>query len=281
MVQEVKIGGKKIGVGHPVFVIAELGINHNGEMETARCLIREAAAAGAGAVKLQTYITEKRVPAGSPIFDILKQCELSFDQQKELFAYAGELGLEIFSTPFDDESVDFLDGLGVTAFKIASFDVVNLKLLSKVAACGRPVVMSRGMATRDELDRAVTVVREHTDQVVLLHCVSAYPVKDHRELNFSTIGALRDRYGLPAGFSDHTLGVDAALYAVAAGAVALEKHFTLSRSAEGPDHALSAEPAELKKLVEGARRVSEMMGSPVTGAVDAESDILQYRRESK
>jgi sialic acid synthase SpsE len=278
---EVKIGSKAVGPENQVFVIAELGINHNGDMNTARRLIEEAAAARAGAVKLQTYITEKRVPADSPIFGILKQCELSFEQQRELFKYAGELGMEVFSTPFDDESVDFLDGIGVSAFKIASFDIVNQRLLRKVASCGKPVVMSRGMATDAELDSAVEIIRGQTNQLLLLHCVSAYPVKDHRALNLSMIAELHSRYGVPAGFSDHTMGVEAALYAVAAGAVALEKHFTLSRQAEGPDHALSCEPDELRKLVDGANRVQEMLGSPVSGAVDAERDILQYRRETK
>jgi len=270
----------QIGPSQPVFVIAEIGINHNGNFATAKELILQAHMSGASAAKLQTYITEKRVPRDSPIYGILKQCELSFDQQRQLFDYGRELGVEVFSTPFDEESVDFLDSIGVNLFKIASFDIVNQKLLKKVSEKRKPVIVSRGMATQAEVDRAMELFRHYQVEPCLLHCVSAYPVTDHRDLNLSSIRELRDRYDIPTGFSDHTLGIDVPPVAVAAGAMAIEKHFTLSRQASGPDHSMSVEPQEMKEMISRIRWVHEAMGVPVTGPVPSEKEILQYRRAS-
>jgi N,N'-diacetyllegionaminate synthase len=280
MVKTVDMGGVRAGAGEKVVVIAELGINHNGDIRTAKKLMDKAASAGVDMVKLQTYITEKRVAEDSPIFGILKQCELSFAQQKELFQYGRDKGVIVFSTPFDDESVDFLCSVKCPVYKIASFDLVNKKLLKKVAAMGKPVVMSRGMADRREVDTAVGVFKRARIPLVLLHCISAYPVTDVASLNLSTIRALEERYGCPVGYSDHTLGIDAAVASVAAGAMVIEKHFTLSRKAKGPDHGLSTEPAEMKRLVDGVRRMQMMMGSPAWVAVAEEKGILQYRRPS-
>lgn len=276
----VEINKIKVGEGQGVFVIAEIGINHNGDFETAKRLIDEAKSAGASAVKLQTYITEKRTAKGSPVYNILKQCELSFKQQEELFSYARNKNIEIFSTPFDDESVDFLSSINVSCYKIASFDIVNKKLLYKAAKQGRPVIISRGMANQQEIDTAVDIFRKSKVDILLLHCVSAYPVTSFDSLNLETIRALKERFYCPVGFSDHTLGIEAANYAVACGASLIEKHFTLSRKSEGPDHALSTEPSELKHMIAGIKLVKEMMGKPVWGPVSAERDILQYRRIS-
>ena len=278
--KNVEINSKIIGGGQPVFVIAEIGINHNGDLNTARKLIDEARQAGADAVKLQTYITEKRAPKDSPIFGILKQCELKFEEQKELFKYANDKNITAFSTPFDDESVDFLASINIPCYKIASFDIVNKKLLGKVASQGKPVIMSRGMASREEINAAVKIMQDAGIDIVLLHCISAYPVPPNTPLHLETINALKQRYGCPAGFSDHTLGIDAAKYAVAAGADAIEKHFTLSRNGKGPDHSLSTEPKEMGELVRGIREVRELMRGTVWSSVPAEKDILQYRRIS-
>ena len=280
MTKNVVINKKKIGPGESVFVIAEVGINHNGDLKTAIKLIDEARRSGADAVKLQTYITEKRVPKDSPIFGILKQCELSFDDQKKLFDHARENGIEIFSTPFDNESVDFLASINSPCFKIASFDVVNKKLLERVSSKGKPVIISRGMADQGEVDTAVGIVRKFDAEVILLHCVSAYPVPSPAFLNLNTIRALEARYSCPAGFSDHTVGPDASAYAVLAGASVIEKHFTLSTKSEGPDHALSMEPEGLKELVRRVRAASEMMGTSISGPLPIEAGILQYRRKS-
>lgn len=269
-----EIGGKR------VFIIAEVGINHNGDLHLARELLEKAKESGADAVKLQTYKTERRVQTGSPIFDLLKRCELSYDEQRQLFSLGRDLDLVVFSTPFDEEAVDFLQDEGVPLMKVASFDVVNGTLLEKIASTGRPVIMSRGMATLEELDRALKVFDEKGIPCALLHCVSAYPVQSVMDLNLSMIPFLRERYKRIIGYSDHTLGMEVAVWAVAAGALIVEKHFTLSTSMEGPDHALSADPKTMKEMVSSIRRVESALGEPVSGPVEAEKDILQYRRES-
>ena len=276
----VKIGGKAIGDDQEVYVIAEVGINHNGNLNTAKELIRQAKWAGVSAVKLQTYITEKRVARNSPIYDILKQCELSYSEQNELFNCAHEQDIAIFSTPFDDESVDFLSSVGVPCYKIASFDIVNASLLKSVTAKRKPVIMSCGMANQLEIDKAVDIVRSAELDIILLHCISAYPVPSHNSLHLRTIHALSERYQCPVGFSDHTIGIEASKYAVAAGAAIIEKHFTLSCNSEGPDHAISTEPEEMKEMVSGIRYVREMMGEVIWSSVPAEKDIIPFRRFS-
>lgn len=274
----ISIGNREVGHEHPIFVIAEIGINHDGDINTAMKLVDKAIWAGASAVKFQTYITEKRVSLDSPIFNILKQCELSFSEQKKLFKYASDNGILAFSTPFDRESVQFLSEINVPCYKVASFDLVNAPLLQEISKHERPVILSRGMANMNEIDNAMDILRKGSAQVVLLHCISAYPVTDNTSLNLSTINALEDRYETPVGFSDHTIGTEASQYAVAAGAVAIEKHFTLSSSSKGPDHALSSEPGQLKLLIEKCEVVRSMVGAPAWGPLDAEKETLQYRR---
>jgi sialic acid synthase SpsE len=275
-----KIRDRFVGEGHPPYVIAEIGINHDGDIEKAKKLIDLAKWACASAVKFQTYITEKRVPKNSPIYDLLKQCELSLEQQAELFRYATEKKIDVFSTPFDDESVDFLASVDSSCFKIASFDVVNKKLLKKISEHRKPAIMSRGMATRQEIDQAVDILKDRGIEFALLHCISAYPVPSLAVLNLRTIQSLKERYDCPVGFSDHTVGIEAAQYSVAAGARLIEKHFTLSRKSEGPDHAISAEPEQMKELVDAVKLVDEMMGEAVWSPIDTENDIMQYRRHS-
>ena len=279
-IESIHFGDRSIGDGNPVFIVAEVGINHNGDLNLARQLLEKAKESGADAVKLQTYLTEKRVPKDSPIFDLLKKCELSYEEQKELFSMGHDLGLYVFSTPFDDDAVDFLDQVGVPILKVASFDIVNKKLLTRMAATGRPVIMSRGMATREELESALSIFDHQGTQSAILHCVSAYPVKSESDLNLSTIPFLKEQYNRPVGYSDHTLGIEAPVWAVAAGAQIIEKHFTLSTNMEGPDHAISADPATLEKMVSSIRRFESALGKPVSGPIGAEEDILQYRRPS-
>lgn len=280
MNHKIQINGRDIGEGCPVYVIAEIGINHNGQMKTAKELIDKAKWAHAHAVKLQTYITDKRVEKDSPIYHLLRQCELNFDQQKELFFYAREKEIEIFSTPFDYESVDFLASIDAPCYKIASFDVTNKKLVEKISQQEKPVIMSRGMATKKETDLAAAILKDHNIHFALLHCISAYPVSSLSVVNLKTIQSLKDRYQCPVGFSDHTIGIEAGKYAVAAGATIIEKHFTLSKSCEGPDHAISAEPEEMKNLVEAVQFVQEVMGTSLWSATEEEKAILQYRRYS-
>jgi len=276
--QVIELGKRTIGKGAPVFVIAEVGINHNGDMKLAEELVRAAAKAGADAVKLQTYTTEKRVAKDSPIFGLLKNCELSHEEQKELFGLGGELGVMVFSTPFDEEAVDFLKETGSLLIKVASFDVVNKRLLKKIAGTGLPVIVSRGMATMEELASALDILDSGNAKSAVLHCVSAYPVPSFADLNLSTIRDLEEKLARPAGFSDHTIGISAPVWAVAAGAKIIEKHFTLDTKMEGPDHAISADPTTLREMVDSVREVEAALGSPVSGPIGAEKDILQYRR---
>lgn len=274
-----KVGSTSIGEGQPTFVIAELGINHGGDVGVAREMISAATSAGADAIKLQTYRTEERVAPDSPIYDILKKCELGRAQHEELRRAARGAGAAFMSTPFDEWAVELLAELDVEAYKIASFDIVNLELLRKVASRDRPVFVSTGMATTDEIDKALEVIEPSDNQIALLHCVSAYPLQAS-DANLRVIDSLRDRYGKVTGYSDHTLGIDVAVHAVARGATVIEKHFTLDRTAEGPDHALSADPSQMRELVEKIRAVEESLGSPEIGLIGAEEETLPYRRPS-
>ena len=278
---QISIGKREVGADNPVFVIAEVGINHNGDMNEARRLIQAAIDSGADAVKLQSYITEKRVPVDSPIYDILKKCELSFKQQQELFDLGESLGGTVFSTPFDDESVDFLESINAPVYKIASFDSVNKALLRKVSTTGKPVIMSTGMTNLNELGAAWKALGGKEDgtgcDLALLHCVSAYPTPAE-ESNLSMVPLLHTLHNGPVGYSDHTLGVEIPVMAVAAGAQIIEKHFTMNTKAEGPDHALSADPSTLKEMIEGIRRMEQILGKREMRIREVERGIVPFRR---
>lgn len=279
----IKIENTLIGEGEPVFIIAEVGINHDGDIKKAIKLIKEAKNSGANAVKLQTYITEKRVPKDHAVYGILKQCELSHDDQKELFQLGKDIDITIFSTPFDDESVDFLKELNNPVYKIASFDSVNTKLLNKVSSTRMPVIMSTGMTSLDELGAAWTALGGKDDgtgcDLALLHCVSSYPLDDKRA-NLSIIPYLHSVHEGPVGYSDHTIGTQIPIYGVAAGASIIEKHFTLDSASEGPDHAMSADPKTLTELVQRVRWIEEVFGKKDMRIRDAEEGSKSYRRPS-
>ena len=272
----------KLGIGRDksTFIIAEAGINHNGDMNIAYCLIDEAKKAGASAIKFQTYITDKRVKKDNPVYGILKQCELTVVQQKRLKAYADKKGVIFFSTPFDEESVEGLQSLGVSLLKVASFDVVNHKLLKKIAAAGLPIIMSRGMATKKELDAAVSILKKARADFALLHCVSAYPTPKE-EVNLGAIQTLLNMYDAPIGYSDHTLDIETPVYAVVHGARILEKHFTLDKKMKGPDQALSADPKEFARLVQKVREVEKMLGHGRLTMTNIEKGTKIFRRPSK
>lgn len=279
-IQCIDLGNQKIGPEDPTFIIAEAGINHNGDMKTALKLIDAAAEAGVNAVKFQTYITEQRVPKDSPIYGILKQCELSQQLQKELYDYAQSKEVLFFSTPFDRESVDFLKELDVPLMKIASFDITNLDLLKYVAATKIPTIMSRGMADTNEIDIAYAPFEQNATPLVLLHCISSYPTpEEHANLN--VIRALQARYSYLIGYSDHTLGNRVPGLAVAAGAKVIEKHFTLDRNLEGPDHALSCDPAGMKDLVQQIREIETVLGQGLIQMYETEKATAVYRRVSQ
>ena len=279
----IKINNTSVGEGESVYVIAEVGINHDGDMNKAVKLVEEAKKSGADAVKLQTYITEQRVPKDHAVYDILKQCELSHNDQKELFNLGKELDITIFSTPFDDESVDFLKELNNPVYKIASFDSVNTKLLNKVSSTNKPVIMSTGMTSLEELGAAWKALGGKDDgtgcDLALLHCVSSYPLEDKRA-NLSIIHYLHSVHQGPVGYSDHTIGTQIPIYGVAAGASIIEKHFTLDSNSDGPDHSMSADPQTLSELVDRVRWIEEILGKKDMKIRDAEEGSISYRRPS-
>jgi N-acetylneuraminate synthase len=271
---EIQIAGRKIGAGNPCFIIAEAGVNHNGRIDLAKRLIDAAAAAGAHAVKFQTFSTEALVTESAPKADyqerilgksesqfaMLKQLELNRDQHFTLRSYAQERGLIFLSTPFDEGSVDLLEELEVPAFKISSGDLTNLPLLEKMARTCRPMILSTGMATLAEVEAAVEAIRAAGNPpLVLLQCVSRYPAEP-ATANLRAMATMERRFGVPVGYSDHTLGIEVPLAAVALGACMLEKHLTLDCTLSGPDHQASLDPADFAALVRGVRAVESSLG---------------------
>jgi N-acetylneuraminate synthase len=290
----ISIAGRPIGPEHPPFVIAEMSGNHNQSLERALAIVESAAEAGAHALKLQTYtadtmtldvrggsfeITDPSSPwAGRNLHDLYQQAHTPWEWHAPIMERARDLGLICFSTPFDETAVDFLLDLDVPAFKIASFENNHLPLIEKAAATGRPLIISTGMASLEELDDAVRTAREvGCEQLVLLKCTSSYPASPQHS-NLRTIPHLRELFGCEVGLSDHTLGVGAAVAAVALGASVVEKHFTLSRTEGGVDAAFSLEPAELAALVAEAERAWQALGSVSYGPTEAEQNSLVFRR---
>lgn len=277
MKEIITIGHKKVGRGQPVFIVAEAGINHMGNIEAARKMVEEATKCGADAIKFQTYITEKRVSKKSPLYNVLKRCELKEEEYQELFHAAKKNKIIFFSTPFDKESVDLLASLPVPVFKVASFYLVNLDLLEHMASKGLPVIASRGMANTEEISKAVRIFEKYKVDYALLHCVSAYPTKE-KDANLLAITSLKDQFKCVAGYSDHTLGTKVPVYSIALGASILEKHFTLDKNQEGPDHKLSADPNEFRKMVSKIRELEKILGSGEIRLLNAEKDTLRYRK---
>jgi len=269
-----------IGPGNKTFIIAEAGINHNGDMTLALRMVAEAKKAGADAIKFQTYETDKRVARDNPVYDILKKCELSQEQQKRIKEYADKVGILFFSTPFDEESVRFLRELNVPLMKIASFDIVNKKLLDAVSKTQIPVIASRGMANQEEIDEAVKIFKDYGVDFAILHCVSAYPTPKEA-VNMRMMHTLQAVHSCPVGFSDHTLDLDASIYAVAAGAHIIEKHFTLDRNIAGPDQKMSVDPQDLLALCKKIREVEMILGSGEIRQLPEEEGAKIFRRPTE
>jgi N-acetylneuraminate synthase len=271
----VRIGSKNIGENHPVFIIAEAGVNHNGDIKLARKLVDQAVEAGVDAVKFQTFITEEIVTrhaakadyqkenTGSrqeSQFDMLKKMELSFDEFREVKTYCEKKGIIFLSTPFDHKSVDFLEELEIPAFKIASGEIINFPLLSHIASRGKPIILSTGMSTLEEVEETLGVIHKtRNSKVVLLHCTSDYPARVE-DVNLRAMISMHQAFHLPVGLSDHTMGIEISLAAVAIGASVIEKHFTLDKNLPGPDHRASLESQELKDLVRGIRNIEKALG---------------------
>jgi len=286
--REVNIEHKIIGYGHPTYIIAEIGANHNGDISIAKKLIDKAAAACVDAVKFQTYKAEKLYSRRAPKFskddmkpfDLIKANELPREWHNELARYATQKKLHFLSSPFDYEAVDQLDDVGVPAFKVASFELTDLELLRYIAKKKKPVILSVGMATLGEIEEALTVIRsERNDDIVLLHCTSLYP-SPIDVVNLNAIQTLQVAYKIPIGFSDHTLGIHIPIAAVAKGAAVIEKHFTLDRHMKGPDHLFAVEPEELKQMVRNIRDVEKALGTGIKERSPQEQEMYEKGRRS-
>ena len=288
----IRIGKREIGPERPVYIVAEMSANHNQDFEQAVRIVRAAAASGADAVKLQTYTPDTltiecdrdefriggTIWEGRTLYDLYAEAYTPWEWQPRLLAVAEEVGLDLFSTPFDFTAVEFLEEMGVPAYKVASFEIVDLPLVRRIARTGKPMIVSTGMATLSEIDEAVSAARsEGATQIALLKCTSAYPALPE-EMNLRTIPHLAEAFGVPAGLSDHTLGIAVPAAAVALGACIVEKHFTLSREMKGPDSAFSLEPAEFRAMVAAIREAEKALGSVCYQASEKESASRAFRR---
>lgn len=288
----ITIGMHRIQPGSPTYIIAEMSANHNQDFEQAVRIVEAAKAAGADAVKLQTYTPDTltidasnqyfniqgTIWEGANLYRLYGEAYTPWEWQPKLKAAANDLGLDLFSSPFDSSAVDFLEEMDVPAYKIASFEIVDLPLIRRVAGTGRPVIMSTGMATLAEIDEAVRTIRAAgCEQLALLKCTSAYPTPPE-ESNLRTIPHLAAAYDVPVGLSDHTLGISVPVAAVALGACIIEKHFTLSRAVPGPDSAFSLEPGEFKAMVEAVRTAEKALGAVHYGPASTEKDSIVFRR---
>ena len=262
------------------YTIAEIGINHGGDLDKAKSLIDSAVRAGADSVKFQTYLTEKRTSKDSPIFDILKQCELPFDAFEKLKNHADEQSIEFFSTPFDEESIQCLEDIDVNLYKVASFDVVNHKLLSSIAETGKTIIMSVGMANTNEIKSAYKILKEKTEKITILHCVSAYPTEE-KDANLAVINSLQKEFDCVIGQSDHTNDIQVPLYAASMGAQVLEKHFKINDEMDCIDAPVSISEEDMLKLTESLVMLEKILGKPDINLLDVEKDTSQYRRPSK
>ena len=287
------INGRPIGPNQPSYIIAELSANHGQSLERAMEIVRAAKDAGADAIKLQTYTADTltidcRRPEfivgkgtlwkGKNLHDLYAEAYTPWEWQPNLKKEAEQLGLHCFSTPFDDTAVDFLEGMNVPAHKIASFELVDTELLKKVAATGKPVIMSTGMASFEEIEESVGTLRANgCTQLALLKCTSAYPSLPE-DMNLRTIPDMAESFGVPIGLSDHTLGVAVPVAAVALGACIIEKHLTLRRSDGGPDGAFSLEPEEFRTMVEAVRVAEQALGKVNYEMSDKEQASRIFRR---
>ena len=293
MNNSLQINQRIVGAGQPVYVIAEISANHNHEFEQAAKIVRAAKDAGADAVKLQTYTAdtitlrsdqECFVVKGGTLWDgktlhnLYGEAFMPWEWQPKLKVIANELGMDLFSSAFDETAVDFLESMGVPAHKVASFELVDIPLIQKMASTGKPLIMSTGMASLEEIDEAVAAARgAGATQIALLKCTSAYPASPE-EMNLRTIPYLAAHAGLPVGLSDHTMDVAVPVTAIALGACIIEKHLTLSRAVPGPDSAFSLEPSEFKVMVDAVRIAERSLGQARFGASEKEEGSRLFRR---
>lgn len=289
----IEINGRRIGPGYPTYIIAEMSANHGQNLDEAIRIIRAAKEAGADAIKLQTYTPDTltincdneyfRIQGGTlwdsrNLYELYGEAYTPWEWHAQLMAAANDLGMDLFSTPFDETAVDFLAEIGVPAYKVASFENVDLPLLRKIASKGKPIIMSTGMATLAEIDEAVRTIREAGgDQLALLKCTSAYPATPD-EMNLRTIPNMAEGFDLPVGLSDHTMDVAVPVASVALGACIIEKHFTISRAVPGPDSTFSLEPHEFRAMVDSVRIAEQALGTVHYGVSQREAKSRIFRR---
>jgi pseudaminic acid synthase len=288
--EKVLIGNKLVGKGQPTYIIAEAGSNHDGKLKQAKELIDVAAAAGANAVKFQLFKAEEiaaqtkneivKLDNGKTLYNFYKSLEFARDWLGELNDYSKERGIEFMATPFDREAVDLLDKLNTTAFKISSFEIVDLPLIKYVACKHKPVILSTGMATLGEIEDALDIMyQENNEDAILLHCGIGYPL-DYSEVNLLQMKTLSQAFQCPIGYSDHTMGISVPIAAVALGASVIEKHFTLDRNLNGPDHKFAVIPSELTQMIKSIRQVEQAKGSPIKKPTTSEAIHRKRGRRS-
>lgn len=276
------------------YVIAEAGVNHNGDMNRAKEMIREAKKAGADAVKFQTYVTENLVSKQASKaeyqikstsneetqFNMLKKLELSFEEFKGLSIYAKEIGIDFLSTPFDEDSIDFLSQLSMRFWKIPSGEITNKPYLIKLAKTKKPIILSTGMSTMEEISDALEVFDDYNlDNIILLHCNTEYPTP-YGDVNLAAMKTMKEKFNVQVGYSDHTEGIEVPVAAVALGAAVIEKHFTLDKTLPGPDHMASLEPNELTKMIKSIRNIQKAMGDGVKMPSESEMKNITVARKS-
>lgn len=293
-VMKIDIFSKKIGDDEPCFIIAEAGVNHNGDVNLAKKLIDAAKAAGADAVKFQTFHTDNMVTitaekaeyqknttsSDETQYHMIKKLELHDDVFQELSEYAERRNILFFSTPFDEESVDLLFNIGVPVFKIPSGEITNFPLLKKIAGKKKPVILSTGMSTLGEVEDAVGYLKKNgAEEIILLHCSTSYPAPIH-SVNLKAMETLRCAFQVPVGYSDHTAGITIPIAAASMGASVIEKHFTLDKNLPGPDHLTSLEPHELSAMVTAIRDVERAMGNGIKTPTAEEEAVKKIARRS-
>lgn len=288
-----EVNGRRIGLDQPTYIVAEMSANHNQSFEEAARIVHAAKEAGADAVKLQTYTADTMTLAsekehfqigkgtiweGRNLYDLYVEAYTPWEWQPKLKTIADGLGLDLFSTPFDDTAVDFLEKMDLPVYKVASFELVDIPLIERIARTGKPMIMSTGMATMEEIEEAMQAARgAGATEIALLKCTSAYPAPSD-EMNLRTIPHLAETFRVPVGLSDHTMGIAVPVASVALGACIIEKHLTLSRSTPGPDSAFSLEPDEFKAMVDAVRIAEQALGQVRYGVTENQAASRAFRR---